>query len=201
MKTMKTKNLCAIVTAILAAVLLVLTPRTQAVSPDESLAEFAKYTDGGSTVAAKAIEEAVYSASNDPKAKAALAAKLIALIESKSATADSKSFTCQLLPLVADARAVKPLVALMGDPKTAQPARGALQRLAAPEAGKALRDAMGKASGAAKIGLINSIGARRDAEAVGALKALLGDKDAGIAAAASAASGRPPAPRSPIGPG
>jgi len=184
---MKTKGACAIVTAILAFALL--TPGLQAASLDENLAEFAKYTDDGSAVAAKAIEDAVYRASGDPKARAALAAKLIALIESRAATAEAKNFTCQLLPLVADAAAVKPLVALMGDPKTADAARGSLQKLSAPEAAKALRDAMGKASGSAKVGLINSIGARQDAEAVGALKALLSDKNADIADAATAALG------------
>jgi uncharacterized protein len=165
-------------------------PCLQAAMPlDESFATMAKFKDGDSTVAIVAIEKAVYLASNNPKAKAALAARLIALIESKSATIPAKNVTCQLLPLVADASAVKPLAALMDDPKTAGPARGALQRLAVPEAAKALRDAMSRASGATKVGLINSIGARRDAEAIGALKALLTDKDADVATAATAALG------------
>jgi len=164
-------------------------PCLQAADLDESLAQFAKYKDDDSVVAVKAIEAAAYRASNSPKAKAALASKLIALLESKSATIEAKNLTCQLLPLIADAAAVKPLVALLGDPKTATAARGALQRLSGPQAAKALRDAMGKATGSAKVGLINSIGAKRDAQAAAALKALLTDKDADIASAATAALG------------
>ncbi|MDP6543586.1 MAG: ThuA domain-containing protein [Phycisphaerae bacterium] len=167
-----------------------LTPCLHAAGPlDESFIALAKYKDGDSRVAIIAIEKAVYLASSDAKSKAAMAGRLIALIEDKSATAAAKNLTCQLLPLVGDARAVKPLVALMGNPKTVGPARGALQRLAVPEAAKALRDALGKAAGSAKIGLINSIGARRDAEATGALKALTTDKNVDIAAAAMAALG------------
>jgi len=160
-----------------------------AVSLDESFAALAKFKDGESHIAVIAVEKAVYLASNDAKARVAMASRLIALIESKSATVAAKNISCRLLPLVGDASAVKPLVTLMGDPKTAGPARGALQRLALPEAAKALRDAMVKATGAVKVGLINSIGARRDAEATAELKTLLPDKDAEISGAAMAALG------------
>jgi len=178
------------ITAIAILLVALPAPRVHAATPlDESFAALAKFKDGESHVAVIAVEKAVYLASNDAKARAAMASRLIALIESKSATIAAKNICCRLLPLVGDASAVKPLVALMGDPKTAGPARGALQRLALPEAAKALRDAMGKADGAAKVGLINSIGARRDAEAVGALKLLMTDKNADIAAAAVAALG------------
>ena len=177
-------------TAIAVLVACLLAPCLHAATPlDESFAALAKFKDGESRVAVIAIEKAAYLASGDAKSKAAMAGRLIALIEDKSATAAAKNLTCQLLPLVADRRAVKPLVALMGDPKTAGPARGALQRLALPEAAKALRDAMVEATGAVKVGLINSIGARRDAEAASALKSLITDKDADIAAAAIAALG------------
>ncbi|MBL7219616.1 MAG: ThuA domain-containing protein [Phycisphaerae bacterium] len=183
---MKAKHI-TVITLLMVALL---TPCLYAAGPlDESFAALAKYKDGDSRVAIIAIEKAVYLASGDAKSKAEMAGRLIALIENKSAAAAAKSLICQLLPLVADQRAVKPLAALMGDPKTAGPARGALQRLSGPEAAKALRDAMGKADGAAKVGLINSIGARRDAEATGALKTLTIDKNADIAAAAIAALG------------
>jgi len=182
---MKAKHII-VITLLLAALAC---PALHAATLDENFTALAKYKDNDSTVAVKAVEEAVYRASNDPKAKTDIAARLIALIESKTATVESKGLACQLIPLVASASAVKPLTALMGDPKTASPARGALQRLSSPEAAKALREAMGKATGSAKVGLINSIGARRDAEATAALKALTTDKNAEIASAAIAALG------------
>jgi HEAT repeat protein len=53
-----------------------------------------------------------------------------------------------------------------------------------------MRDALGKTKGRVKIGVINSLGVRRDAESVSALIALLGDSDAQIAGAAAAALGK-----------
>ena len=182
---MKAKHII-VITLLLAASL---TPCLHAEPLDDSFAAFAKFKNGKSYIAVVAVEKAVYLATGDPKTKTAMAARLVELIESEFVTIDAKNVTCQLLPLVADASAVKPLAALMDDPETADQARGALQRLAGPEAARALREAMGKATGVAKVGLINSIGARRDAEATGALKALLTDKDADVAAAAIAALG------------
>ena len=178
------------ITAIAILVTGLLTPCLSAAGPtDESFAEFSKYKYGESRIAVKAVEKAVYLASGDAKSRAEMARRLVVLIEDKSATVEAKNLTCRLLPLVGDRSAVKPLAALMDDPKTAESARGALQRLDLPEAAGALRDAMVKATGVAKVGLINSIAARRDAEAIGALKALLSDKDADVASAAIAALG------------
>jgi len=53
----------------------------------------------------------------------------------------------------------------------------------------ALRDALPKTSGQVKVGVINSLGVRRDAKSVEALTALLKDQDGEIASAAAAALG------------
>ena len=184
---MKTQRL--VVVTILLAGLLAPGPLAATSPLNEVFAAFKQYTDGGSRRAVIAVERAVYQASGDPKAKAAMAARLIALLEDKSATAASKCLTCKYLPLVGDDRAVKALVPLLADPRTAGPARGALQRLPGPGAAQALRDALKGATGPARIGLINSLGARRDAKATGTLVALLTDEDPGVADAAAAALG------------
>ena len=54
---------------------------------------------------------------------------------------------------------------------------------------KALREALAKTSGAEKAGVIGSLGARRDAESIADLAALVGDSDAQIALAAATALG------------
>lgn len=156
---------------------------------DDTFAAFARYTRGTSRTAVIAVEEAVYRASDDPKARAAMGARVLAVLKGKSATTDAKSLACAYVPLVCDDGAVKALVPLLADARIAGSARGALQRLPGPAAAAALRDALARAGGPARIGLINSIGARRDAKATGALKALLTDKDATTSAAAAAALG------------
>jgi HEAT repeat protein len=68
-------------------------------------------------------------------------------------------------------------------------ARFALERIPGDEADKALRDALAKVNGDQKIGVITSLGARRDDANVGSLSALLGESDGKVAAAAAHALG------------
>ena len=68
-------------------------------------------------------------------------------------------------------------------------ARFALERIPAPQAAQAMRDALPKVSGELKIGVISSLGARRDEESVSALAKLLRDADAKVARAAAYALG------------
>ncbi|GAJ05835.1 unnamed protein product, partial [marine sediment metagenome] len=65
-----------------------------------------------------------------------------------------------------------------------------LEPMSYPEAGKALRDAVGKSSGTTKVGIIHSLGVRRDAKGVEVLIGLLKDRDAQVAGAAAWSIGR-----------
>ena len=67
--------------------------------------------------------------------------------------------------------------------------RFALERMPCAEAVQALRDALPKAGGLTKAGIINSLGVRRDAGSLPALTAALGDANLQIANAAAAALG------------
>jgi len=165
------------VTVCLVSLLACVAP-AQAAPIDDTFAAFATYTRGSSRVAVVAVEEACYRASGDPKARAAMGARLQALLQSPTATPDAKAIACLHVPLVCDDSVVKTLVALLADAKTADSARGALQRLSGEAAGVALREALAAAGGPARIGLINSLGARRDAKAAFALATLLANSDA-----------------------
>ena len=158
-------------------------------SLDETFAAFSKYAPGASRKAVKAVERAAYEASGNPKAKAAIAARLIAVLRNTSGTPEAKCLACLYVPLVCDAAAVTALAPLLKNPKTAGPARGAMQRLACPAADAALRDALKTAAGPERVGVVNSLGARRDTQATDSLRALLTDRDADVAAAATAALG------------
>jgi HEAT repeat protein len=69
-------------------------------------------------------------------------------------------------------------------------ARYALETMLYPEAAQALRDALVTAKGAPKTGIVISLGARRDAQAVPLLVPLLKDPDKDLACAAAGALGR-----------
>ena len=68
-------------------------------------------------------------------------------------------------------------------------ARFALERMPAPEAAQALRDAAAKVNNELKVGVIGSLGSRRDAAAIPVLKGLLTDSDPSVARAAALALG------------
>ena len=65
------------------------------------------------------------------------------------------------------------LVGLLAERDLSHMARYALQAIPAPEAAQALRDALATLNAELKVGVIGSLGVRRDAESVPALAALL----------------------------
>jgi len=86
--------------------------------------------------------------------------------------------------------AVPELAKLLADEKRSHLARFALQSMPGPAASAALRKAARALKGTLLVGVINSLGERRDAEAVGLLDGLLKDADTQVAAAAAEALGK-----------
>ena len=82
------------------------------------------------------------------------------------------------------------LAAVLGDERVGHAARYALEGMPYAEASAALREALGKTSGAIKAGLIDSVGRRRDTAATPLLVPLLSEADTTIAVAAASALGR-----------
>ena len=116
-------------------------------------------------------------------------AKLIAVLTSDAPPAN-KAITCKQLAVYGSKNAVPALAALLPDKDLASWARIALEAIPDPACDDALRAAMGKVQGRLLIGVINSIGVRRDAKATDALVGKLKDADAQVACAAAAALGR-----------
>ncbi len=114
---------------------------------------------------------------------------LIATLASNAPPA-SKAIACKRLALCGDRTAVPALASLLADPELASWARIALEAIPDPEAADALRTAAGALRGTLRIGVINSLGARRDAASVGLLTELLADADPDVASAAAGALGR-----------
>ncbi|MCP4456232.1 MAG: hypothetical protein GY809_32645, partial [Planctomycetes bacterium] len=97
---------------------------------------------------------------------------------------------CQQLGESGSQEAVPALASLLNDPKLSVYARTGLERIPGPQASAALRDALGRVRGALQIGVIHSLGALRDEEAVKALGVLTRDSDPQVAKAALLALGR-----------
>ena len=114
---------------------------------------------------------------------------LIATLQS-AAGAPQKWAACEQLRIMGTAKAVPALAALLADERASQAARHALEKLPCPEAGAALREALGRTSGLLKAGIIDSLGWRAERASVPLLTPLLSDADPTVAAAAAAALGR-----------
>jgi len=121
--------------------------------------------------------------------KASREQQLIAMIKSNASVAD-KDKACRELQVVGTRASVPALAALLPNDDFSHMARYALEPMPYPEAGQALRGALGKSSGKAKAGIITSLGYRRDRQAVPDLVKLLKDADGAIVTAAAAALGR-----------
>jgi len=100
-----------------------------------------------------------------------------------------KAITCKRLAIYGTREAVPALAALLPDEQLASWARIALEVIPDAAAGEALRDATGMLQGKLLIGVINSIGVRRDQEAVHRLAKLLKDADTEVASASAVALG------------
>ena len=122
-------------------------------------------------------------------ARAADERQLIAVLQS-NAGAVKKCDACRQLRVIGTVESVPALAALLGDERVGHAARYALEGMPYAEADSALREAIGKASGLVKAGLIDSVGWRGDTAAVGLLVPLLSYRDATVAAVAATALGR-----------
>ncbi|MGA2064373.1 MAG: HEAT repeat domain-containing protein [Thermoguttaceae bacterium] len=116
-------------------------------------------------------------------------AQLIAVLKSH-ATRKEKADACRELARVGTKQAVPALAALLGDEKLSHMARYGLEPISDPSVDAALRDAMGRLKGRPLLGVIGSLGVRRDAKAVDSLAKLLADADDDIAQAAARALGK-----------
>jgi HEAT repeat protein len=114
--------------------------------------------------------------------------KMIAVLKS-DAPLKEKVDVCRGLAVVGTKDAVPALAALLGDEKLSHMARYALEPIPDPAVDDALRDALGKLKGRLLVGVIGSIGVRRDAKAVEPLAKRLQDSDSDVVQAAARSLG------------
>ena len=168
---------------------------TLAVSPvraavDETPFQELKSYDFQNRKPVEAIRRMIREAAADDAALAEIETRLLGVLEDPAATFAAQQEVGRMLWTVGTARSVPALAKMLTDEKASDVARYALERIADPAAGKALRDALAVAKGKSLVGIINSLGNRRDAIAVAALQPLAGDQDAAVADAAITALSR-----------
>ena len=151
-------------------------------------AALAKFEFGQSRQPLALIEDQIRK--TPPEDYKAIEAKFLDILNAPETPKDAKRFICRWLAVLGSAECVPAVAPLLADEELSHSARIALEPMPAPAAGSALRAALPKVSGKLLVGVISSLGVRRDAQAVAALKGLIDDKDASVAGAAMEALGQ-----------
>jgi len=154
--------------------------QTQAASLDEVLSKIVTYDYGQSRQPLTQLTDIIRDASDSAKELRRIEKRLLEVLDS-DATLACKQFICRKLSIigteVADpflpGEAVPTLTKMLVDAQTSDMSRYALERIPGSAVDKALRRALDYTSGKVKVGIINSIGERRDKEAVEKLGSLL----------------------------
>jgi HEAT repeat protein len=118
------------------------------------------------------------------------ASELVELLQNPNASIFEKAKACQRLAVVGTKEAVPALVALLPDENLNVYGRFGLEGIPDPAVDAALREAATRLQGGQLVGVIDSIGQRKDSQAVELLQKLLGNADAAVASAAAGALGR-----------
>jgi HEAT repeat protein len=163
-------------------------PAAEGAGLDEAMSYLKTFDWGKDLEPLVPLDRAVVDSHSDAAAQGSLEKRLAATLAT-DIPQRAKDYVCRRLSLIATAQSVPALAPLLADEKLSHMARLALERMPCPEAVGAIRDALPKVEGRVKVGLINSLGVRRDAGSLPALAALLEDPDEQILSAAAAALG------------
>lgn len=117
------------------------------------------------------------------------AAQCLEVLGSTDTTLKDKVDACRQLATLGGKDAIPVLAPLLEDPKLSDMARYALEPNPDPAVNAVLRNALPKVQGRQLVGVVASLGVRRDAEAVPALAALLDHSNSEVAQAAARALG------------
>lgn len=112
----------------------------------------------------------------------------IRILKSDASTRE-KADACRALALIGTPEAVPVLASLLTDETLSHMARYALEPIADPSVDKALRGALGQLKGSQLVGVIDSLGVRKDTQAVEPLAPFLTNADPAVVRAAASALG------------
>jgi HEAT repeat protein len=164
------------------AVLLLLCPAIPAgaTSLDEAVAQLAKWEFDQNREPLRSMSDLITKAHGSAAETRDIEKRFIGLLQS-DATLGSKDFVCKELSVMGSEAAVPVLSGMLLEPKTAEMALYALDRIPGQAADQALRDELPKISAAkVRIGIVNTLGRRRDSGSVAVLRSLALGKEQAI---------------------
>ncbi len=128
-------------------------------------------------------------AQNAPPAPVRTESELLTVLRSDAGRKE-KADACRELAIRGGQEAIPVLVPMLSDENLSHMARYALERIPQPAVDKALRESLAELRGGNLVGVIHTIGVRKDAKAVKPLQTCLNSSDPEVARAAALALGR-----------
>lgn len=147
------------------------------------------YDFGQSREALTAISDGIRKAYGKPDELKKFEAGLIDVLKSDAKYA-GKQYACRELSIIGTEQSVPVLAGMLASEEYSDMARYAMERIPGEAASKALLEALPKAQGKAKVGIVNSLGERGCVAAAPAIVSLVGDADKVLAGAAIGALGK-----------
>jgi len=152
---------------------------------DEAYQALLKREFGTAIKEMEAIEKEIQGAK--PADYPEIEKRLLTVVESSEATMPGKQFACQMLRIVGSSKCVPAMAKLLADDKLSHMARSVLIEMHDPAVEEVLRKALAQTDGKLRIGIINTIGDRKDRSSVRAIAAFLqGDDEATVRSALNA---------------
>jgi len=155
---------------------------------EELLEKIRTYDWGQSRLALTKMSDIIKQAHSSPAELKKIEKSLLGVLSSDAKRA-GKQYVCRELSIIGTGQSVPVLAKMLTDEESSDMARYALERIPDTAVNDALRRALRTAEGKPRVGIINSLGQRRDGRAVRSLSRLVGNPDETVAAAAAAALG------------
>lgn len=156
---------------------------------ESALKQLQHYDYGQDIEILNVIDQGIIFSHNDQNLKEKLEDVFISVLRSGAPRA-SKEYACRKLMYIGSGKSVPVLGTLLNDPNLTHMALFALERIPDKAVDRVLREALDDTTGLAKIGVINSLGNRRDRLAVEGLLQALRDDNPAIQKAAVIALGK-----------
>lgn len=153
---------------------------------DSAMQDIISYKFGDSREPLSIVTDLVTSSNGFPSIRLNLEKQFVTVLAS-DATLGCKEFICRQLWVMGTDVSVPQLTKMLSVEQTSDMARYALEKNTSELAGNAFRNALDTAEGKVLIGVINSLGNRKDTECTKFLKTLESGPDEKVSAAATAA--------------
>jgi len=143
---------------------------------------------GFSRLSQFAIEEGIRNSS--PAHHRQIEGRLIEILDNPASTYEAKQFVCRMLRRIGPERTLPHLARMLLDPELTDDARFAMQGHRSPEIDRVLRESLSQLEGQSLIGVIGTIGQRRDRAAVAHLVNFVNQPDIRLTRACVTSLGR-----------